>query len=99
MESYPDNFETGSWSVREIVRKPKTRFFTLLSCVWLAIAAGASFPFWQGWPELFSGVEWFCLSLMLMEFVFAGVAVRFSFTERGRIVREPRRNLEYMRGG
>jgi hypothetical protein len=98
MESYPDNFETGSWTVREIVRRPKTRFFTLLACVWLMVAAGASFPFWHGWPAMFSGLEWFCVLLMLMEFVFVALAARFRFTERGRMVRERHRNLEYMRG-
>jgi hypothetical protein len=97
MESYPDNFETGSWTVREIVRRPKTRFFTLLACLWLIVAAGASFPFWRGWPEVFSGLGWFCVSLILMEVVFAGVAIGFWFTERPRIVREQHRNLEYLR--
>lgn len=97
MESYPDNFETGSWTVRKTVRRPKTRFFTLLACVWLMVAAGASFPFWHGWPVLFSGLEWFCVGLILLEFVFVGMAVSCWFTERGRLVREPHRNLEYMR--
>ncbi len=97
MESYPDNFETGSWTVREIVRRPKTRFFTVLACVWLTVAAGASFPFWHGWPEAFSGLEWLCVLLILLEFVFVGVAVSFWFTEPGRRVREQHRNLEYMR--
>ncbi len=96
MESYPDNFETGSWTVREVVRRPKTRFFTLLACLWLIIAAGASFPFWHGWPKLFSGLEFFCGSLILLEVVFAAAAIWFSFTEPRRVVRERRRNLEYM---
>jgi hypothetical protein len=97
MESYPDNFETGNWTVRKIVRRPQTRFFTLLACVWLVVAAGASFPFWHGWPESFSGLEWSCVSLILLELVLVGLAIGFWFTERPRIVREQRRNLEYMR--
>src|SRR5262245_31380043 len=98
MESYPDNFETGSWTVREIVRRPKTRFFTSLGCVWLVVATGASFPFWHGWPESFSGLEWFCISLILVELIWVGLALGFWFTEHPRIVREQRRILEYMRG-
>lgn len=97
MESYPDNCETGSWTVREIVRRPKTRFFTLLACVWVIVAAGASFPFWHGWPTSFSGLEWFCTALILMEIVFAVAAIGFWMTERPRIVREQHRNLECMR--
>ncbi len=96
METYPDNFETGSWTVREVVRRPKTRFFTLLACLWLIVAAGACFPFWHGWPELFSGFEMVCALLILLEPVFAAVAIYFWFAEPRRIVRERHRNLEYM---
>lgn len=96
MESYPDNFETGSWTVRAVVRRPKTRFFTLLACLWLIVAAGASFPFWHGWPELFSSLELSCVLLILLEIAFAGAAVYFWLTEPRRIVREQHRNLEYM---
>ncbi len=96
MESYPDNFETGSWTVREVVRRPKARFFTLLACLWFIVAAGASFPFWQGWPESFSGLEFFCVLLLLLEVVFAGAAIYFRFTEPRRIVKEQHRKLEYM---
>jgi hypothetical protein len=95
MESYPDNFETGSWTVRKIVRRPKTRFFTLLSCLWLFISVGATFPFWQGWPESFSATEWFCALIISLEFVFVAAAVIFWFTEPPRIMREQRRILEY----
>ncbi len=97
MESYPDNFETGSWTVREVVRRPKTRFFTLLACLWLIVAAGASFPFWHGWSELFSGFELACALLILLEPVFAGAAIYFWFTEPRRIAREQHRTLEYMK--
>ena len=97
MESYPDNFETGSWTVRETVRRPRTRFFALLSCLWLIVAFGASFPFWHGWPESFSGWEWFCSLLIVLELLFVIVAIVFWFTERPRIMSEQHRNLEYMR--
>lgn len=95
MESYPDNFETGSWAVREVVRRPRTRFFTLLSCLWLFVSAGASFPFWHGWPESFSGTEWLCALIMGLEIVFVVAAVVYRFTEPARIIREQRRILEY----
>src|SRR5256885_6572566 len=87
MESYPDNFETGSWTVRQTVRRPKTRFFALLSCLWLLVSVGASFPFWHGWPESFSDLEWFCGLLVVLEPVFVILAVVLSFTERPRIIK------------
>jgi len=97
MESYPDNFETGSWIVRQTVRRPRARFFTLLSGLWLIIAVGASFPFWHGWPEAFSSLDWFCSLLIVFELVFVVVAIVLRFTEQPRIMREQHRNLEYLR--
>jgi hypothetical protein len=95
MESYPDNFETGSWTVREIVHRPKARFFTLLSCVWFLVSVGASFPFWHGWPASFSGTEWFCTFIISLEFVFVAIAVKFWFSEPPHTIREQRRILEH----
>jgi hypothetical protein len=95
MESYPDNFETGSWTVRETVRRPKTRFFSLLSCLWLFVSIGASFPFWHGWPGSFSEMEWLCGLIIGLELVFVVAAVIFWFTEPPRTIREQRRILEY----
>src|SRR5688572_25595575 len=95
MESYPDNFETGSWTVRETVRRPKARFFTLLSCLWLLASVGASFPFWHGWPESFSTLEWFCGWLMLLEPAFVALAIAFWFTERPLTIKEQHRSLDY----
>ena len=97
MESYPDNFETGSWTVRETLRRPRTRFFTLLSCVWLMVAVGATFPFWDGWPKSFSGMEWLCGLIIGLEPGFVALAVVSWRTEQPRIRREQHRNLEYMR--
>ena len=94
MESYPDNFETGSWTVREVVRRPKTRFFTLLSNVWFFVSVGASFPFWEGWPRSFSGMEWFCILTIVLEFVFVTAAVVLRFIEPPRITHQQRRILE-----
>ena len=95
MESYPDNFETGSWTVREVVRKPRTRFFGLLSSVWLVLSIGATFPFWHGWPETFSVLEWFCGLIIGVEVVFVIVTLGLWFTEPRRTIREQRRILEY----
>ena len=75
MESYPDNFETGSWTVREVVSRPRTRFFGLLSCLWLFVSVGASFPFWHGWPESFSGMEWFCTLIIGLEVLWVVVTI------------------------
>jgi hypothetical protein len=98
MESYPDNFETGNWTVREVVRRPRTRFFSLLSCVWLVVSAGASFPFWHGWPDSFSETEWFCALIIGLEVVFVVMAIMFRFTELPRAIRERRRILECVIG-
>lgn len=95
MESYPDNFETGSWTVREVVRRPRTRFFALLWCLWLFVAVGASFPFWQVWPESFSETEWICALIIALEAVFVVVAVILRLTEPPRTIKEQRRILEY----
>lgn len=95
MESFPDNFETGSWTVRQTVRKPKTRFLTLLSCVWLFVAVGASFPFWHGWPASLSDLEWFCGLMIVLEPVFVVLAVVLWLTERPLFIKEQHRNLEY----
>lgn len=95
MESYPNNFKTGSWTVRETIRRPRTRFFTLLSSVWLLVSVGASFPFWHGWPESFSDMEWFCGVLIGFELVFVVAAVIYWFAEPVRAIRGPRRVLEH----
>ena len=94
MESYPDNFETGSWTVRQTIRRPKTRFFTLLSCLWLLASVGASFPFWHGWPESFSALESFCGFVIVFEPVFIALAVAFWFTEPPFIIQEQYRDLD-----
>ena len=76
-------------------RRRKARFFSLLSCLWLLVSVGASFPFWNGWPESFSDLEWFCTMLIVLEPVFIVLAVVSRFTERPRIIREMRRNPDY----
>ena len=95
MELYPDIVERGSWTVRETVRKPKARFFALLSCLWLLASVGASFPFWNGWPESFSGAECLCGVVIVLEPVFIVLAVVFWFSEQPRIIREMHRNPDY----
>jgi len=95
MESYPDIVERGGWTVRETARRPRARFFTLLSCLWLLVSIGASFPFWDGWPQSFSGLEWFCTMLIILEPAFIVLAVVCWFTEHPRIIREMKRNPDY----
>ncbi len=96
MESYPDIVERGSWTVRETVRRPKARFFVLLSFLWLLASVGASFPFWDGWPESSSGLECLCGVVIVLELVFIVLAVVFWFSEQPRIIiREMHRNPDY----
>ena len=95
MNPYPDIVERGSWTVRETVRRPMARFFTLVSFLWLLASIGASSPFWNGWPQSFSGLEWLCSLLVALEPVFIGLAVVFWFTEHPRTTREMHRNPDY----
>ncbi len=81
--------------MREVVHRPKTQFFTLLSSLWFFVSVGASFPFWGGWPKSFSGMEWFCILVIVLELVFVTAAVVLRFTEPPRITQEQRRILEY----
>jgi hypothetical protein len=66
----------------------------LLSGLWLFLSVVASFPFWHGWPESFSEIDWFSIAIIGMQFVFASAAVICWLTEPRRIIKEQRRILE-----
>ncbi len=85
----------GGWFPHRHVAQPKARFFTILAGAWLAVSFCASIPFWDGLPEPFSGFDWLCASVVLLEPGFITLALAFSRWERPRIVTEYRPNPDY----
>jgi hypothetical protein len=85
----------GGWVTRQIVGRPRTRFFGFLSAIWLPVSVCASFPFWDGWPQAFGELEWLCSALLAPQPVFVVFAVFFLLTERQRTIIEQRPNPDY----
>ena len=74
----------GGWIKCQHVGKPKTRLFTVLSVVWLAVSLGASLPLWLTvrFPQSFSGFDWLCILLLLPQPVLIVLAVVFALKEK-----------------
>jgi hypothetical protein len=82
----------GGWLTRQIVGRPKTRFFCFLSVVWLGVSICASYPFWHGWPESFGALEWVCGLLLVPQPVLVILAFVFLLTEQPCTITEQRPN-------
>ena len=95
MKSHSDIVEGGGWITRQTVGRPRARFFGFLSIIWLGVSIGASFPFWDGWPQSFGYLEWLCSALLVPQPVFVVAAVVFLLTEQPRTITETHRNPEY----
>jgi len=95
MNSHSGIVEGGGWLTRRIVGRPRARFFGFLSVVWLVVAVGASFPFWDGWPRSFGYRELFCGLLLLPLPIFVVLALVCLLTERQSIIIEQRRDPDY----
>jgi len=65
MHSITQIIHGGGFSTRRTVGKPKARFFGFLSLIWLFVAFGASFPFWQGWPQALTYLEILCIVMLV----------------------------------
>jgi hypothetical protein len=85
----------GGWVTREIVGRPKARFFGVLSVVWLFVALPASIVFLDGSSQPFGDLEWLCLLLLLPQPVFVGLAVAYRLFEKPRRLTERLGNPEY----
>jgi hypothetical protein len=71
---------TGSVPFRQIIQKPKTRFFFILSSVCCGISVFASAPFWaMGWPKTFL-TTW--LILMIPAPIFIVLTIFFAIKEK-----------------
>lgn len=90
MKSHSHIVDGGGWITRQAVGRPRARFFGFLSILWLGVSLGASFPFWDGWPESFGYWEWLCSALLVPQPVFVVAAVVFLLTERPRTITETR---------
>jgi hypothetical protein len=90
MKSSTQIIAGGGWMTRQMVGKPRARFFGFLSVIWLAVTIGASFPFWDGWPDSFGSGERLCSVLLVLHLVFIVLALVFLLTER------PRRFAEHL---
>jgi len=95
MKLQSDIVEGGGWITRQTVGRPRARFFGFLSVIWLFISIGASFPFWDGWPQSFGYMEWLCSVLLVPHPVFVMLAVVFLLTEKPRTITEEHSNPEY----
>jgi hypothetical protein len=92
MKSRSEIVAGGGWIKNQTTGKPRARFFTFLSVIWLGVSICASFPFWNGWPHSFGYVEWLCGALLVLQPVFALLAVIFFVTERPQIITEQQNN-------
>jgi len=95
MKSSIQIVEGGGWMRRQTVGRPRARFFGFLSVIWLGISLCASFPFWDGWPESFSYLEWIGCALLVPQPVLVVLAVLFLLTERPRTAVEQHRNPDF----
>jgi hypothetical protein len=82
----------GGWVTKEIVGKPRARFFGFLSVAWLGISIWASSSFWDGWPQSFRWLEWLCIMLLVPQLVFVTLSVIMFLTERPRTITEQHPN-------
>jgi len=85
----------GGWVVRQVVARPKTRLFFILSFAWLLVSVPASFPFLDGWPESFSEIELLATLLITPHPIFIALAVWFSRTESPCIIEQQLPNPDY----
>ena len=85
----------GGWVTRRIVRRPRARFFSFLSVIWLFVAITASLPLCNGWPQSFGFLEWLCAVSLLLQPLWGGLAVAFWLTEKPRLISEPEPNPDY----
>lgn len=95
MKSSTQIVHGGGWFTRQTVGRPKARFFGFLSVIWLFVSIGASFPFWDGWPQSFGYWEWLCSALLVPQPVFVILAAVFLFTEQPRTIIEQHPNPDY----
>ena len=68
---------------------------TLVAFIWSGVALAASFPFWEGFPESFSGLDWACAAIIAAEPVFVFLAVVFWLTEQPRTLTWRQRNPDH----
>ncbi len=76
----------GGWIRREVIGRPKARFFGFLSVVWLLVSVCASIPFWCPWPQRVTDLDWLCVLLIAPHPVFIVLALVFRLTERPRTI-------------
>jgi len=95
MKSNAHIVEGGGWITRQTVGKPRARLFGFLAIIWLLISICASFPFWDGWPQSFTGLDWLCTLLLLPQPVLFVLAIVFWLTEQPRAIREQHPNPDH----
>jgi hypothetical protein len=77
----------GGWSKRQIVGRPKARFFAFLSIMWLFVSVIASMAIWPlDRPLLPLGFAptWLCSTLVILQAVFVLLAVGLRIFEKPR---------------
>jgi hypothetical protein len=58
-----------------------------LSIFWMGMAAGGSYPYWEGWPTSFGWIDWLISALLVGPLpVFLGLAVVFWIAEKPRTI-------------
>lgn len=93
MKSNTEIVHGGGWVKHQFVGKPKALIFTFLAVIWLLIAICASGLLWAAGP--FSGLEWSCISIIVLEPVFVVAAVVFWLVEPPRTITYRRANPDY----
>jgi hypothetical protein len=78
----------GGWFTRQVTVRPKARFFTFLSIVWLAVVGFGLFLFWSGPTNDFSAWHWLYAFPVLPEPALIALAILFWLIEEPRSVSE-----------
>jgi hypothetical protein len=85
----------GGWFTRQTVGRPRARFCSFLSLIWLPVSVCASVSFWDGWPASFEWLEWLCSALLVPQPVFVVLSVVYLLTEKPRTTFALHSNPDY----
>jgi len=88
MRSKAHIIESGGWTQRQYMGKPKARLFSFMAGAWLAVTFFASLLFWNGFPGASTEWSWLYALLIVPEPIFVGLAVVFWITEEPRMITE-----------
>lgn len=88
--------EGGGWVKREAMGRPMTRFFAILSLVWLVPSVLFVLALIKtGWPASFSDPKWLCILLPIPEPIFIVSAIVLAVLEKPKAITSHLPNPDY----